>query len=206
VIAYQKLAFLVTFGLVSTLLTACAATTPRQAQVSQADSTMITGIKKITLLPLVTRVEIEKEESSALIDRVHKLVGIELANKGYVLTKSTTFSDTVPATAPLVYEMSTKDLTTLGPTDARYVLIPYLREVSRSYIVVAKSTEVKVSAILVDKQTNTILWQDESTGSLSTSLLQLGLVGILLMNEDVGAVSRALANLFRTFPAKNGAH
>ena len=172
------------------------------SQSGNGSASVFSQVDTLTLLPIVSDTTLEEESREKILSEVHERVKLDLALKGYVLEKADSFSDTATIAPETVAQMSVKEMAQLGPADSHYLVLCVLKDFESSHIGVASSAEAKISALIIDKRQQRVIWKNEDTSSLTNSILNVGAVVMLVIDEESEAVARSIGNLFSTIPEK----
>ena len=160
------------------------------------------NVGTLTLLPIVSDTALKEESREKILSEVYENVSLDLALKGYVLEKADSFSDTDTIAPETVAQMSVKEMAQLGPADSHYLVLCVLHEFESSHIGVASSAEAKISALIIDKHQQRVIWKNETTSSLTNSILNVGAVVMMVIDEESEAIARSIGRLFSTIPEK----
>lgn len=183
-----------------TLLGGCASPAPRAYTPEQQ---AITAIDSITILPIVCTAKTRPEQMEKLLDKVFSSLTLDLALKGYVLRRGRTWSESTPLTGAQVAALSPAELATLGPSDSNHILVCFLGDLSTNYAVVAKWSDIKLSAILIDKRAKRVVWQNSSKSGMQVNILfDAGYLVIPFLDTESAAIVRGFRDLFQTIPPK----
>ena len=98
--------------------------------------------------------------------------------------------------------MSVQEMAQLGPAGSQYLVLCVLKDFQSSHIGVASSAEAKISALIIDKRQQRVIWKNEDTSSLTNSILNVGAVVMMVIDEESEAIARTIGNLFSTIPEK----
>lgn len=166
------------------------------------DVSRITGIGKITILPVVTLADLPEGRETKIMDQVRRQLALELALKGYTLKRAKAFSQDREISPTEVTAMTPDELALLGPADATHILILFFNALEDSFIVIADSSKARLAAILIDKTNSEVLWKNEVDRGFTSSWFNVGFVGMLVINEDEAAIWGAFKALFKDFPER----
>lgn len=169
------------------------------------DLSRITGIDKITILPVVVVAEFPEGREEVLMDDVRKQLTLELALKGYTLKRAKSYARDREVTAAQVNDMSPEELASLGPKNASHILVLYVNAIETSNIFIAQSGKARLAAILIDKSTGEVLWKHEAHDKTTLavwSVFDVGYIGMLIFKEDQLAIWNAFKKLFKSFPER----
>lgn len=181
------------------VLSGCAST-PAPATFS-ADTRRIAEIDKITLLPTVVLAEIKASDRKVLTDVIETQLPLELALKGYVLSKADVFSLSTNYSPSDIAVMNETELAKLGTEKDRYILVCFVNAISSKYLVVAKTGTARLAAVLIDKQTSEVLWSNKSeTSDTLDWMFDAGLIFIPFINQKANVTYQAFRELFKSFP------
>lgn len=180
-------------------LTGCAST-PGPATLS-AESQRIAAIDKITLLPTVVLAEIKPRDRKMLTEVIETQLPLELALKGYVLSKAEAYSPTANYSPADIAAMNEMEMAKLGAKNDRYILVCFVNAISSQYLVVAKTGHASLAAVLLDKQTSEVLWSNKSDKSDTLDwMFDMGLIFIPFINQKANVTYQAFRELFKSFP------
>lgn len=186
-------------GCLVVVLSGCASA-PAPATLS-AESQRIAAIDKITLLPTVVLAEIKPGDRKILTEVIETQLPLELALKGYVLSKAEVFSPAVNYSPADIAAMNETELAKLGAEKDRYILVCFVNAISSKYLVVAKTGHASLAAVLLDKQTSEVLWSNKSDKSDTLDwMFDAGLIFIPFINQKANVTYQAIRELFKSFP------
>ena len=160
------------------------------------------NVNTLTLLPIVSDTALQEESRQKILSEVYENVSLDLALKGYVLERADSFSDTATIAPETVAHMSVKEMAQLGPADSQHLVFCVLNDFQSSHIGVASSAEAKTSALIIDKHQQRVIWRNENTSSLTNSILNVGAIVMLAIDEESQAIARSIGSLFSTIPEK----
>ena len=160
-------------------------------------------IQSITMLPVVVLADIDEDRRARFTDKVYERLALELAIKGYVVERAVEYAPGRVLAAEDLAAMDESLLAQLGPPGARYIIICYVTGRENLYLVMAESAQTNLAAVLIDRETGTVVWRDEAEGSYVTSIFDMGLLMPLVIDEDYSAITDGFEHLFETFPSKN---
>lgn len=156
--------------------------------------------RKIDTIALMPIVDVRKDKTAAEIDpegdvriQLEKL----LTKKGYSVAMVSRFKDGAELLPDAITEMDEKDLATLGPPESAHLLLFYLEDLSTSYVVLAKTSKIEASAVLLDKARGQYLWRDKCVESVG----QGGLISGFLPIQGM-AVEQCLSKMLSGLPEK----
>ena len=164
------------------------------------DVSRVTGIEKITILPVVVMADFPEGDEEKLLDLVRKQLALELALKGYALKRARSFSRERNLSAAQVNTMSAEELAALGPGNATHLMILYVNALEDSFIGIADSSDARLAAVLIEKASSEVLWKNEADRNFTASWFNWGFIGMLIINEDEMAIWHAFKDLFKEFP------
>lgn len=154
--------------------------------------------RKIDTIALMPMVDVRKDKTAANIDPeryVRKPVEKLLTKKGYSVVMASHFKEGADITAEAIAEMDEKELATLGPPESAHLFLFYLEDLSTSYVILAKTSKIEASAVLVDKAHGQYLWRDKCVESVG----QGGLISGLLPTQGE-AVQLCLSKMLSSLP------
>lgn len=157
--------------------------------------------RKIDTIALMPVVDVRKDKTAANIapeGGVRKPIEKLLTKKGYSVAMVSRFKDGADLTAEAIAEMDEKELATLGPQESAYLFLFYLEDLSTSYVVLAKTSKIEASAVLVDKARGQYLWRDKCVESVG----QGGLISGLLPTQGL-VVEQCLSKMLSGLPKKD---
>ena len=164
------------------------------------DLSRVTDIDKITILPVVVLAEFPERHEERLLNLVRKQLALELALKGYTLKRVNNYSPEKELTATDVGAMPLEELASLGPNDATHLMILFVNALDDQFIGIADSSDAKLAAVLIEKETGDLLWKNEADRNFTASWFNWGFIGMLIINEDEMAIWSAFKALFKEFP------
>lgn len=152
-------------------------------------------IDTITLLPVVDR-RMDRSVSTTPEDLLGSRVKKAVEKLGYEVNTPGVFSPTAEIPNEEIAEMDVTELATLGPEDAKVLLIVFLDDAS-SKTALGYSFKIEATAILLNKRTQSILWKDKGIGTSG----QGGLVGCLMAPMiKSGSTDTCVRSVLASFP------
>ena len=151
------------------------------------------GITTISLLPVVDR----RPDKSYDIDfdkDIREKVKEILEKKGYSVEIEDTFSAEIDNEE--LAEMDVADLASLGPEDARAVLLIYIEDILSKYVVMAYTFKIEATASLISKEKQVELWRDKGIGKSG----QGGLVSIVPALFGPAGINDCINDMLDSFP------
>ena len=154
------------------------------------------GIDTIVLMPVVDR----RPEKSAKLNFENEILLPSkkiLEAKGYTVVMPDKYSKDSNISSDQVAEMTTEELSALGPKGATAILFIYIEDVMDSYVVMAYTFKIEATGSLIYKQERSELWRDKGIGSYG----QGGLMSGVTSGMDRGvALSQCLESMLVTLP------
>ncbi len=173
------------------IFTGCAAT-PIQFNNNAPD-------KAITLLPIVDLREKKKANTAKIQQYLKRRVAFRLLEKGYEVIISDSLTENITFIPENILEMSADELSEFGPDKSRNILILVLSDSSTTNLVIAKSSNLKMSAILIDKHNACFLLNEKIKGGSFSGIENLGLIA-QLAETDLGAVDNCILRFMQMLP------
>ncbi len=175
------------------LLTSCAGQ-PKPPIYADPDLNNI-QFETVTLLPIVDR-RVDKSYELDLESNIGKRVEKNIKKKGYSVIRQTTFSDTLQVTNEKIAEMEPYELKALGGEKTDYMLIVYLDD-ALGKTGFGYTFKIEATALLINKQTGSMLWKDKGIGSHG----QAGLFGALMSaGTKAEAMDQCVKKMLSSFP------
>ena len=153
-------------------------------------------INSICVLPIID----ERKDKSYKVDFTDKIlqqIQKTIETKGYNVEAANNFSEAKRVTIPEILEMTSEELSQLGPSSAQTILFIYLEDVASRYLVMSYTFKMELRAVLIDKKDGTILWRDKGVGSAGQGGLISGVVGPML---KTGVINSCINNMFVSLP------
>ncbi len=191
----RRLRILVVLATVA-LVTGCG-TLPQKKAIYIDSAYNPESVSGITLLsPIDARVDqtVEVELSKQLNELMKKI----LEERGYT---ANVLSDAPTGATLLKYDLKAADaklIKTLGPDDARWVMILVLDDVT-TQLTFGSTGNAEVSGFMFDKQNGTTVWRDKGIGRVG----QGGLYGMVIKSVmDEKAIRMGVFNLSASVPLR----
>lgn len=173
-------------------------------------SMQLKDVDTITILPIVFPADQTAEDRAERLDSlygklddyIYKALLRKLALKGYVLDKPRGWSRPVDWSVETLKPLAPQELAALAPDTASYVAFLFVEHVESSYKVVHSSGNAVVSAMILHRDSGTVVWRRVGEGEFSESVLS-GPVGMLLTPDKHAAIETAFGKLFADFPEKS---
>lgn len=157
--------------------------------------------RKIDTIALMPIVDVRKDKTAAEIDpeadvriQLEKL----LTKRGYSVEMVSGFKYGAELLPDAITEMDEKELATLGPSESAHLLLFYLEDLSTSYVILAKTSKIEASIVLIDKARGQYLWRDKCVESVG----QGGLISGLLPIQGM-AIEQCLSKMLSGLPEKH---
>jgi hypothetical protein len=143
-----------------------------------------------------------------LDDYIYKALLRKLAMKGYVLDKPRGWSVPDDWSVERLKSLTPQELAEIVPSNASYVALLFVEHIASSNQVVHSSADVGVSAMILHRNSGSVVWQKGTEGEFSEHILQIfsplsGPLGMLLTPDKHAAIETAFGKLFSEFPEKS---
>ena len=181
-----------------------------------AGTVPLNEVDTITILPIVFPADQTAEDRSEnleslygkLDDYIYKALLRKLAMKGYALDKPRNWSVPDEWSVERLKSLTPQQLAEILPANASYVALLFVEHIASSNQVVHSSADAKVSAMILHRNSGSVVWQKDSAGEYSEHILQIfnplsGPLGMLLTPDKHAAVENAFGKLFSGFPEKS---
>jgi hypothetical protein len=157
------------------------------------------GIESVALLPVVDR-RVDRRVDFDLEGQVRSRARRMLERRRYAVVMPASFGDGRPLAMDEVSEMNTSELVALGPATNRFLMIVYVEDVRSSYVVMANTFKIELSATLLDKEKTAVLWRHKCvvTGG-QAGLISAGLSYLTTPGENT---SKCLEFMLDTLPKR----
>jgi len=181
-----------------------------------AHSMTLQDVDTITILPIVFPADQTTEDRAERLDSlygklddyIYKALLRKLAMKGYVLDRPRGWSMPADWSVERLKPLTPQELAALAPETASYLAFLFVEHVESSYEVVHSSGNATVSAMILHRDTGTVVWRRGGEGEFSEHILQIfnplsGPVGMLLTPDKHAAIEDAFGKLFADLPEKS---
>lgn len=178
-------------------------------------SISLNEVDTITILPIVFPADQTAEDRSEnleslygkLDDYIYKALLRKLAMKGYVLDKPRDWSAPDDWSVERLKTLTPQELVQITPSNASYIVLLFVEHIASSNHVVHSSADAKVSAMILHRNTGSVVWQKGTEGEFTEHVLQIfnplsGPLGMLLTPDKHAAIETAFGKLFADFPEK----
>lgn len=179
-------------------LSGCASGIPRTPIYADPDLASL-HFDTVTVLPVVDR---RVDQSSGInLDKTIRGQAIRILEKqGYAVIDPPAFSESVDIPNAEVAEMEVRELTALGPADAKMMLVLYLDDAS-GVTALGYSFKTEMTALLIDKPRGALIWKDKGIASQG----QGGLLGCLMSSSiKSDALKQCVSEMLASFPVGPG--
>lgn len=191
-----KIAILLSLSILLMVFCASGCSTVQKIPIKLDPNFSNKGIDTIILMPVVDR----RPEKSAKLDFEKEILLPSkkiLEKKGYTVIIPDKYSEDSSMSSEQVAEMTTEELSALGPRGASAILFIYIEDVMDSYVVLAYTFKIEATGSLIYKQERSELWRDKGIGSYG----QGGLMSGMTSSMDRGvALSQCLESMLVTLP------
>lgn len=183
---------------------------------SESGDITLDDVDTITILPIVfpaDQTSADRKENfeslfGELDEYIYKALLRKLAMKGYVLDKPHGWSPPENWSVETLKPMTPQELAALAPASASYVALLFVEHVESSYEVVHSSGNARVSAMILHRDSGTVVWQRGGEGDFTEHVLQIfnplsGPVGMLFTPNKHAAIEDAFGKLFAELPEKS---
>jgi hypothetical protein len=181
-----------------------------------AGSIPLNEVDTITILPIVFPADQTAEDRSEnleslygkLDDYIYKALLRKLAMKGYVLDKPRGWSVPRDWSVERLKSLTPQELAEIAPANASYVALLFVEQIASSNQVAHSSADAEVSAMILHRDSGSVVWQKGTEGEFSEHILQIfnplsGPLGMLLTPDKHAAIETAFGKLFADFPEKS---
>ncbi|MCB1851536.1 MAG: hypothetical protein KDI83_12305 [Gammaproteobacteria bacterium] len=178
-------------------------------------SISLNEVDTITILPIVFPADQTAEDRSEnleslygkLDDYIYKALLRKLAMKGYVLDKPRDWSAPDDWSVERLKTLTPQELVQITPSNASYIVLLFVEHIASSNHVVHSSADAKVSAMILHRNSGSVVWQKGTEGEFTEHVLQIfnplsGPLGMLLTPDKHAAIETAFGKLFADFPEK----
>lgn len=189
--------------------------TDRIAAADGAGSIALNEVETITILPIVFPADQTAEDRSEnleslygkLDEYIYKALLRKLAMKGYVLDKPRGWSVPDDWSVEILKSLTPQELAEIAPANTSYVALLFVEHIASSNQVVHSSADAEVSAMILHRNSGSVVWQKSTEGEFSEHILQIfnplsGPLGMLLTPDKHAAIETAFGKLFADFPEK----
>ena len=179
-------------------------------------SISLNEVDTITILPIVFPADQTAEDRSEnleslygkLDDYIYKALLRKLAMKGYVLDKPRDWSAPDDWSVERLKTLTPQELVQITPSNASYIVLLFVEHIASSNHVVHSSADAKVSAMILHRNSGSVVWQKGTEGEFTEHVLQIfnplsGPLGMLLTPDKHAAIENAFGKLFAAFPEKS---
>ena len=173
-------------------------------------SAQLRDVDTITILPIVfpaSQRAADREERleglyGKLDEYIYKALLRKLAMKGYVLDKPRGWSPPENWNVESLEQLAPPQLAAIAPDNASYVAYLFIEYIESSNEVLQSSAKAAISAIILQRDTGSVVWHRSDDGGFSENILSSGIFGMWLTPDKHAAIEKAFKKLFEDLPEK----